>query len=123
MRRSITPHKPVKSGSRAAISCRSVRRSVRCSASRSYSAEGKKFNAVYLVDHQLGFKVFADAAFYSLGGQDPKKPDVVPFMLKKDAEDYAAKNGGKLATYTEVLAPSMSDNRSGRWARHPVRKS
>lgn len=71
---------------------------------KKYGAEGRKFNAVYLVDHQLGFKVFADAAFYSVGGQDPKKPDVVPFMLKKDAEDYAAKNGGKLATYTEVLS-------------------
>jgi NitT/TauT family transport system substrate-binding protein len=28
---------------------------------------------------------------------------VVPFLLKKDAEEYAAKNGGKLATYAEVL--------------------
>ena len=70
---------------------------------KKYGAEGKKFNAVYLVDHQLGIKVFADAAFYSVGGQDPKKPDVVPFLLKKDAEAYAAKNGAKLATYAEVL--------------------
>ena len=71
---------------------------------KKYGAEGKKFNAVYLVDHQLGIKVFADAAFYSVGGQDPEKPDVVPFLLKKDAEAYATKNGGKLATYAEVLA-------------------
>ena len=71
---------------------------------KKYSGEGKKFNAVYLVDRELGIKVFADAAFYSVGGQDPKKPDVVPFLLKKDAEAYAAKNGGKLATYSEVLA-------------------
>ena len=90
---------------------------------KKYTAEGKKFNAVYLVDHELGIKVFADAAFYSVGGQDPKKPDVVPFLLKKDAEAYAAKNGGKLATYTEVLAPSMSDNRGDRWARHQAQKS
>ena len=34
----------------------------------------------------------------------PKKPDVVPFLLKKDAEAYAAKNGGKLATYAEALS-------------------
>ena len=54
--------------------------------------------------NELGIKVFADAAFYSIGGQDPKKPDVVPFLLKKDAEAYAAKNGGKLATYAEVLS-------------------
>jgi NitT/TauT family transport system substrate-binding protein len=71
---------------------------------KKYTAEGKKFNAVYLVDRELGIKVFADAAFYAVGQNDPKKPDVVPFMLKKDAEAYAAKNGGKLATYTEVLS-------------------
>jgi NitT/TauT family transport system substrate-binding protein len=70
---------------------------------KKFGSEGKKFNAVYLVDHQLGIKVFADAAFYSVGGQDPKKPDVVPFLLKKDAEAYAVKNGAKLATYAEVL--------------------
>jgi NitT/TauT family transport system substrate-binding protein len=27
----------------------------------------------------------------------------VPFLLKKDAEAYAAKNGSKLATYAEAL--------------------
>jgi NitT/TauT family transport system substrate-binding protein len=67
-----------------------------------YAAEGKKFNAVYLVDHELGIKVFADAAFYAVE-QDSKKTDVVPFLLKKDAEAYATKNGGKLATYAEAL--------------------
>jgi len=70
---------------------------------KKYTAEGKKFNAVYLVDHELGIKVFADAAFYAIG-QDPRKPDVVPFLLKKDAEAYAAKNGGKLGTYAEALS-------------------
>ena len=71
---------------------------------KKFTSDGKKFNAVYMVDNELGIKVFADAAFYSIGGQDPKKPDVVPFLLKKDAEAYAAKNGGKLATYAEVLS-------------------
>jgi len=28
----------------------------------------------------------------------------VPFMLKKDAEAYAAKNGGKFETYADALA-------------------
>ena len=71
---------------------------------KKFGADGKKLNAVYLVDHELGIKVFADAAFYAIGGQDPKKPDIVPFLLKRDAEAYAAKNGGKLATYSEALA-------------------
>jgi len=69
---------------------------------KKYTAEGKKFNAVYLVDHELGIKLFADAAFYSIK-TDLKKPDVVPFLLKKDAEAHAAKNGGKVATYAEAL--------------------
>jgi len=51
---------------------------------------------------QLGIKVFADAAFYAIK-PDAKNPSVVPFLLKKDAEAFAAKNGGKLATYTEAL--------------------
>jgi NitT/TauT family transport system substrate-binding protein len=51
----------------------------------------------------LGIKVFADAAFYAVVGQDLKKPEVVPFLLKRDAEAYATKNGGKLATYSELL--------------------
>jgi NitT/TauT family transport system substrate-binding protein len=69
---------------------------------KKYAAEGKKYNAVYLVDHELGIKVFADSAFYAVG-QDSNKIDVVPFLLKKDAEAYAAKSGSKLATYAEAL--------------------
>jgi NitT/TauT family transport system substrate-binding protein len=69
---------------------------------KKFSAGGKTFNAVYLKDHELGIKVFADAAFYAVK-PDPGKPNVVPFLLKKDAEAYAVKNGGKLATYAEAL--------------------
>ena len=67
---------------------------------KKYTAEGKKLNAVYLVDSTLGIKVFADQAFFAV---DEKKV-VVPFLLKKDAEAHVAKNGGKLATYVEALA-------------------
>jgi NitT/TauT family transport system substrate-binding protein len=67
------------------------------------TAEGKKLSAVYLDDHALGIKVFADEAFYTVGGKDPKKPDVIPFLLKRDAEEYAKKTGGKVATYSEAL--------------------
>ena len=68
-----------------------------------FTAGGKKLNAVYLVDHQLGIKVFADMAFYAVGGKDPKKPEVVPFLLKQDADKYATQTGGKLASYSEAL--------------------
>jgi NitT/TauT family transport system substrate-binding protein len=67
------------------------------------TGENRKLNAVYLVDHALGIKVFADAAFYAISTKAPKKPVVVPFLLKKDAEAHAAKNDGKLATYAEAL--------------------
>jgi NitT/TauT family transport system substrate-binding protein len=70
---------------------------------KKFTGQGKKLNAVYLVDHTLGIKLFADAAFYAIG-QDQKRPDVVPFMLKKDAEAYAAKIDGKLGTYADALA-------------------
>lgn len=67
------------------------------------TAEGKKIDVVYLIDHALGIKVFANLAFYALNTKDPKHPSIVPFLLKKDAEAYAAKNGGRVATYEEVL--------------------
>jgi NitT/TauT family transport system substrate-binding protein len=70
---------------------------------KKFTGQGKKLNAVYLIDHTLGIKLFADAAFYAIG-QDQKKPDVVPFMLKKDAEAHAAKIDGKLGTYADALA-------------------
>jgi NitT/TauT family transport system substrate-binding protein len=73
-----------------------------------FTAEGKKLNAAYLVDQGLGIKVFADMAFYSIAGTQSKKPSIAPFLLKKDAEAYAAKNGGKLATYAEALAAAGS---------------
>ncbi len=70
---------------------------------RKYEGEGKKIGAAYLYDKALGIKVFADKAFYAIDNSDPKKPVVVPFLLKKDAEAHAAKAGGKLATYAEAL--------------------
>ncbi|GAA5235109.1 ABC transporter substrate-binding protein [Verticiella sediminum] len=68
-----------------------------------YEAEGKKLDAVYLVDHTLGIKVFANAAFYTVAG-DPKQPQITPYLLRRDAEADAEKNGGKVATYDEALA-------------------
>jgi NitT/TauT family transport system substrate-binding protein len=70
---------------------------------KKFTGQGRKLNAVYLVDHELGIKLFADAAFYAVSGRDSKSPEVVPFLLKHDAEVYATKVGGKLATYSEAL--------------------
>lgn len=70
---------------------------------RQYQSEGKKVNVSYLFDKELGIKVFADKAFYAIDDKDPKAVQVVPFLLKKDAEVYSAKIGGKFATYAEAL--------------------
>lgn len=70
---------------------------------KKYQDAGKKIAVVYLFDQGLGIKVFADRAFYAVNGTGAKL-DVVPFLLKKDAETRAAKSGGTVATYEQVLA-------------------
>ena len=67
-------------------------------------ASGKKLRVAYLYDQALGIKVFADKAFYAVNASNARKPVIVPFLLKKDAEAHAASIGGKLATYPEALA-------------------
>jgi NitT/TauT family transport system substrate-binding protein len=74
-----------------------------------YLAEGKKIGAVYVSDRALGIKLFADAAFYTIGGSDAKRPEVVPFLLKRDAEQHARQSGGKVATYAEALRAVPAD--------------
>jgi len=70
---------------------------------RKYEGGGKKVAVAYLFDQGLGIKVFADRAFYAVSGSGAKM-DVAPFLLKKDAEASAAKTGGAVATYEQVLA-------------------
>jgi NitT/TauT family transport system substrate-binding protein len=67
-------------------------------------SEGKKVRVVYLYDTTLGIKVFADRAFYAIKTTDPRQPQIVPFLLRKDAQAEATAIGGRLATYTEALA-------------------
>lgn len=75
--------------------------STRCTLTgvRRFRAEGKKLGAVYVNDRALGIKLFADAAFYALGSGD----DVTPFLLKRDAEQFATQRGGRVATFDEAL--------------------
>ncbi len=70
---------------------------------RQYQAEGKKVATAYLFDKALGIKVFADKAFYAVDTSNAKATQVVPYLLKKDAEAEAVRIGGKFATYTEAL--------------------
>lgn len=68
-----------------------------------YRKAGKKVAVSYVYDHALGIKVFGDKAFYAMSGSTPATLDVVPFLLKKDAEAYAKKNGGSVVSYEQVL--------------------
>ena len=70
---------------------------------KQFEKSGRKVQVAYLYDKALGIKLFADKAFFALDNSDPKKPVLVPFLLKKDAESHAAKANGKLVSYTEAL--------------------
>jgi NitT/TauT family transport system substrate-binding protein len=68
-----------------------------------YTALGKKIGAAYVIDRALGIQLFADAAFYAIVSKGGAAPEIVPFLLKRDAEQYAARSAGKVATYDEAL--------------------
>jgi sulfonate transport system substrate-binding protein len=75
---------------------------------RKLTGEGRKLAAVYLYDRGLGVKLFADKAFYAFSDTDAKRAEAVPFLLRKDAQAHAAKIGGRLLTYGEVLGTATS---------------
>ena len=82
----------------------SLRGIVCCEPFGKLQASGKKLRVAYVYDKALGIKVFADKAFYAANAADPKKPVIVPFLLKKDAEAHATSIGGKLVGYAEAVA-------------------
>ena len=71
----------------------------------SIKAQGKKINMAYVFDSARGIKLFADQAYYSIGGD---KTAIAPFLLKKDAEEHAAKNGGKVLGFDDALKAATS---------------
>jgi NitT/TauT family transport system substrate-binding protein len=71
----------------------------------SLKAKGKKINMAYVFDTSRGIKLFADQAYYATGGD---KTAIAPFLLKKDAEEHAAKNGGKVLGFEDALKAALS---------------
>jgi NitT/TauT family transport system substrate-binding protein len=71
----------------------------------SLKAKGKKINVAYVFDTARGIKLFADQAYYVVGSD---KAAIAPFLLKKDAEDYAAKNGGKVLGFEDAVKAAIS---------------
>ena len=66
---------------------------------RALQAEGKSVDVAYLFDHARGIKLFAREAFFAVNGDK----DVVPFLLRGDAEAYVAKSGGKVLSFDDAL--------------------
>ena len=72
-----------------------------------YKAKGKKINVAYVFDTTRGIKLFADQAFFAVGGGD-----IAPFLLKKDAEAYAAKNNGKVLGFEDAVKSAVSGGKT-----------
>jgi NitT/TauT family transport system substrate-binding protein len=68
-------------------------------------AKGKKINVAYVFDTTRGIKLFADQAYFAVAAD---KTDIAPFLLKKDAEAYAAKTGGKVLNFDDALKSAIS---------------
>lgn len=64
-----------------------------------FKTKGTAINVAYVFDAVRGIKLFADKAFYVAD-----KKELAPFMLKQDAEAYAAKSGGKVVSFDEAVS-------------------
>ncbi|MEA3117479.1 MAG: sulfonate transport system substrate-binding protein [Paraburkholderia sp.] len=65
----------------------------------------QKIDVVYVMDHSLGIKLFADKAFYVVSpGAPGSVPDVTPFLLKSDAQRYASQHNAQVEQYEQVVA-------------------
>lgn len=65
--------------------------------------KSKKVAKVYLFDTARGIKVFADKAYYVVAKAGASGLSVEPFLLKKDAEEHAAKSGGKVVDFATAV--------------------
>jgi NitT/TauT family transport system substrate-binding protein len=68
-------------------------------------AKGKKINVAYVFDTTRGIKLFADQAYFAVPAD---KTEIAPFLLKKDAEAYAAKINGKVLSFDDALKSVVS---------------
>jgi NitT/TauT family transport system substrate-binding protein len=72
-----------------------------------FRAKGKKIDVTYVFDAARGIKLFADQAFFAVSGTD-----IVPFLLKKDAEAYAARSGGKVLGFEDAVKAAQSGGKT-----------
>lgn len=72
-----------------------------------FKSKGKKINMAYVFDTSRGIKLFADQAFYAAGNGE-----IAPFLLKKDAEAYATKIGGKVLGFDDALKSAVAGGKT-----------
>ncbi|MDN4983131.1 ABC transporter substrate-binding protein [Bradyrhizobium arachidis] len=72
-----------------------------------FKAKGKKINVAYVFDTIRGIKLFADQAFFAVGNGE-----IAPFLLKKDAEAYAAKIDGKVFGFDDAVKAAVSGGKT-----------
>ncbi|MEN3347993.1 MAG: sulfonate transport system substrate-binding protein, partial [Bradyrhizobium sp.] len=72
-----------------------------------FKAKGKKINVAYVFDTIRRIKLFADQAFYAVGDGE-----LAPFLLKKDAEAYAAKINGKVLGFDDAVKSAVGGGKT-----------
>jgi NitT/TauT family transport system substrate-binding protein len=72
-----------------------------------FKAKGRKINVAYVFDTTRGIKLFADQAFFAVSSGD-----IAPFLLKKDAEAYAAKNSGKVMGFEDAVKSAIGGGKT-----------
>jgi NitT/TauT family transport system substrate-binding protein len=70
-----------------------------------FKSKGKQIDVAYVFDTLRGIKLFASQAFYVVS-KDGKT--LSPFLLKKDAGDFAEKSGGKVLSFDEAVTAATS---------------
>src|SRR5262249_9391057 len=69
-----------------------------------FRATGAKLNATYVYDQATGLKLFGKTAFFV----HKRDGDFATFLRKGEAEEFAAKVGGKVISFAEAVASSAS---------------
>ena len=72
-------------------------------------SKGKKVNVAYVYDTARGIKLFADQAFFAVASTGGKS-EIAPFLLKKDAEAYAASVNGKVVGFADAIKLAAAGN-------------
>ena len=64
---------------------------------KEFEAGGKKPSALFVHDMNKGWKLFAQTDYYV-----DNNGVITAFLLKADADDYAAKSGGTVIDFTNL---------------------